>query len=148
MDTPEIFNQARMDRCMKIATAIMQNWALTNSFNYTVRATAPVDGLTLTELRKHYFAVGVKNDLADLPFIDLLVVFSAIEQQSAKLKERKNTGEPEFKIHIRLTTDWSDEDAARLLSQMRIETPFDKEKYLRIVAVREPRSDQADDPRT
>ena len=138
MSTSEIFSQDRMNRCAEIQHAIMTNWQQTNSFNYVVRATESVAGIELSELRKHYFTVGVGDNLRDIPFHDMLVVFSTIEQQCAALEKRKNDpnakNEQEFTIKYQISTDFPDEEAARLLSGIQIETPFDDGKFLRIQA--------------
>ncbi len=63
----------------------MDAWRINNSFQYIVRATESVDGLALADLRKHYFAVGIGNHLTEIPFHDMLVVFSMIEQEVAAL---------------------------------------------------------------
>lgn len=135
----EVFNQKRMDRCAKIQRAIMINWQKNNKFDYTVRATQAVSGMLLEDFRKQYFIVGVGNDLTELPFTDMLVIFSMIEQETNALKQRKPIkGEKEFKVKFQISTFFSDEEAARLLSSIRIETPFDKMPYMRIRQVREP----------
>lgn len=121
----EIFNQERMVRCTKIASAIIDNARRTNSFEYKVRATEVTDGLTFDELRKQYFSVGIGDDLTDVPFTDLLVIFSLVSQD---WKAGKGAGQ------LSVSTEYSDEEAYQLLSQIRIETPFDKDKVLRIVA--------------
>ena len=81
MSTSETFSKARMNRCAEIQHAIMINWRKTNSFSYVVRATESVTGIDLAELRKHYFTVGVGDYLYDIPFHDMLVVFSMIKQE-------------------------------------------------------------------
>jgi hypothetical protein len=144
----EIFNQSRMDRCAKIQRAIMEDWRKTNSFNYTVRATQSVYGISLDELRTHYFSVGVGDDLTELPFTDMLVVFSMIEQECAALTNRPNKPETDFTIRYMVTTDWPDEEAVRLRSRMRIETPFDTGKCLRIEATPQPPLGSEDGPQT
>ncbi len=132
--TGETFNQQRMDRCMAIAHALLENWRKTNSFTYTVRATQALHGLTLDDLRTHYFAVGVGDNLTDLPFTDLLVVFSIIQQETVAVRNRPDKIAKKFQVSYQITTNWPDEEAARLLSQIRIETPFDPKPYLRLVA--------------
>lgn len=138
MSTSESFSQQRMDRCTEIQRAIMTNWQKTNTFTYVVRATESVSGIELAELRKHYFTVGVGDDVCDIPFHDMLVVFSMIEQECAALNERKNNpeakSETEFTIRYQISTDFPDEEAARLLSGIQIETPFDDGNFLRIQA--------------
>ena len=131
----DAFNQARMNRCSRIQQFILENWQRTTVLDYTVRATESVVGLSLTELRLQYFAVGVGNDLVDLPFTDLLVVFSMIGQAIAALKAKVAAKEKAGKIQFSITTDFSNDDAIRLLSQMRIETPFDDLPFLKIEAI-------------
>lgn len=144
MKDGEIFSQQRMDRCVKIEQAIMANWQKTKSLAYTVRCTDSVEGISLGEFRKRYFTVGVGTALTDIPFIDLLVVFSLLEQQVADLKaemarqKKKGARNKEFSVRSRISTSYTDEEAVRILSQIRIETPHDKTKYLRIVEKQEP----------
>lgn len=148
----ETFNQRRMERCLKIANAIVDNWQRTNSFTYTVRATQPIEGVGLDELRTHYFAVGVGDNLTELPFTDLLVVFSMIEQQTAALrdalKKRPNKSKKDFRIRYKVTTDWPDEEAIRLLSQIQIQMPDGTGRLLRFEEKRHPPPDSEDDPQT
>ena len=131
----EIFNQKRMDRCGKIQRSIMVNWQNTNQFFYIVRATESLEGCSFDELRKKYFAVGVSDDdLQELPLIDVLVIFSMIIQECAELEKRKGKDEKDFTIKYKIKTEYSDDETAQILSQMRIETPFDEGNYLRISA--------------
>lgn len=128
----EAFSQSRMDRCGSIHFAIMENWRKARSLAYTVRATESVSGLNIADLRTKYFSVGVGEELTDLPFTDLLVVFSMIKQTIAAIKARSEKPAENSKIKFSITTDLSDEDAKFLLSGMRIETPFDKGDFLEI----------------
>ena len=144
MGTSEVFNQDRMNRCVAIQRSIMEAWRKTNSFQYVVRATESVDGLSLDDLRKHYFAVGVGNQVTEMPLHDMLVVFSMIEQKVAASKNRPKTPASEFTIKYQISTDFSDDEAARLLSQIQIDTPFDKGKRLQIVASQQPLDDPED----
>ncbi len=136
MSNAEIFSQSRMDRCAEIQRAIMLEWRKTNYFNYVVRATERVSGIELCELRRLYFTVGIGDDVRDIPFHDMLVVFSMIEQEIAASRKRAATpearNEANFTIKYQISTEFSDEEAVRLLSGIRIETPFDEGKYLRI----------------
>lgn len=144
----EVFNQKRMDRCSKIKAAIMENWRRTNSFTYTVRTTCPVEGMTLDALRKQYFVVGVGDDLVEIPFVDMLVVFSMIEQECEALRKMRPPFPKTFRVKYRIDTAFSDERAARLLASIRIESPFDGGKTMRIVADRPPDECSDDDRRT
>lgn len=129
MGTSEIFNQLRMERCATIHRAILENWQKTTSSPYTVRATASVAGIPLADLRLHYFAVGAGEELTEIPFHDMLVVFVMIEQTTAAMRRLDKTttaGTIQFKI----STVFPDDEALRLLSKIRIETPFDDEPYL------------------
>ncbi len=127
----ERFNEKRFQGCMDIRTAIMKNFETTNSFSYTVRATDSVHGISLDELRKRYFAVGVNDNLTEIPFIDLLVVFSMIEQELEAIREREKSSGPS-KIKYQVSTQWPDEEAVQILSNVVIETPFDEVNNLRI----------------
>jgi len=141
MDDSEVFNQKRMDRCAVIQQSIMTNWQRTNSFTYTCRATDSVHGLSLGELRTRYFAVGVEDEVTEIPFHDMLVVFSMIDQECKALKNRVDKTATDFQIHYEITTHFPDPEAARLLSEIRIETPFDPGKVLRMQALRKPRDE-------
>ncbi len=122
----EVFNQKRIDRCTEIQRSIMDNWQKTNSFFYIVRATDSVEGCTLDELRKKYFAVGISEDnLQEIPFTDLLVIFLMIIQENAELEKRKGKNEKEFKISYHITTEFTDSQAIQVLSDVVIQTPFD-----------------------
>ena len=132
----EIFNQQRMSKCIEIHRSIMNNWRQTGDFNCTIRATDSVEGITLDELRKRYFAVGVGDDLTEIPFTDLLVILSMKEQEFAALKEHLDS--ELFEISFQVTTDYPDEEAVRLLSGIRIETPYDKGTHLQFSETWEP----------
>jgi len=133
----ELFTQQRMQRCADIALKIVVNWQRTNSFAYTVRATESVEGISLAELRKRYFSVGIGDDLVDLPLDDVVAVFSIVEKHSAAMKSRGTTP-GQLSISLQAPSDFSDEEAARILSQLQIEAPFDTGKWLRVSPVRRP----------
>ena len=126
----ESFNQSRMNRCIRIQQSILENWQRTTVFEYIVRATESIEGLSLPDLRLQYFTVGVGDDLTDLPFTDTLVVFSMISQAIAALKAKVAANEKEGQIRFSITTDFPDDVATQMLSQMKIETPFDNSKFL------------------
>lgn len=131
MDQAEIFNQSRMERCAAIHRAILENWQKSDSSPYTVRATEPLAGLALPEIRLQYFAVGAGDDVTEIPFHDMLVVFVMIEQTTAamrKLAPNTSAGTIQFKIW----TVFPDTEALRLLSKIRIETPFDPQPFLKL----------------
>ncbi|MES1213488.1 MAG: hypothetical protein ABUL64_02790 [Singulisphaera sp.] len=138
MSDVEIFSKARMDRCATIHRTIMENWRATDSFAYVVRATDSVSGISLNELRTRYFAVGVGEFVWEVPFHDMLVVFSMIEQECKELKkwhERSASDRPEnFTIRYEISTSFPDNEVVRLLRGVRVETPFDAHKFLRIQA--------------
>ena len=126
MSQSEIFNQSRMDRCTEIQRLIMTDWQKTNSFNYIVKATDSLNGADLDELRKRYFAVGVHEDkLVEVPFADLLVIFSLIEQEVAAPKSRKDKALTNFTPKFEVTTVFSDAEAVRLFSSIRVQTKRD-----------------------
>ncbi len=142
----EVFSKDRMRRCTEIQRRIMDAWQATNSLRYVVRATEPVVGLELSDLRNQYFAVGTEGNVTEIPFHDMLVVFSLIEQEAAALKARDRTpGETEFKVSFRISTSFTDEEAARMLSWIRIESPHDGGGFLRVEAVDIPRESPEDD---
>jgi hypothetical protein len=132
----ERFSQSRMDRCAKIAVSIIDNWRRTNFFDYTIRATDSVDGISLDELRKRYFGVGVGENLVEIPFTDLLVVLSILKKDYEAIQRSKDkiAKASTFKIKVRVKTVFSDDEVLRLFSGVRIQTPFDNGKTLRLAA--------------
>jgi putative heme degradation protein len=128
----EEFSQARMNRCSRIHQLILENWQRTKVLDYVVRARESIAELSLPELRLQYFSVGVGNDLTDLPFTDLLVVFSMIAQTAALMRAKVARNERQGAFQFSITTEFSDPDALTLLSQMKIETPFDTSSLLKI----------------
>lgn len=138
MSMGEVFNQARINRCFEIERNIMSAWQKSNSFQYVVRATQPVEGMFINELRTQYFQVGVGDQVSEIPFIDMLVVFSIIEQETAALSSRPKSSASKFRVQYQIKTEFSDIEAVRLLTGMQIETPFDKGKHLRLQEVRTP----------
>lgn len=131
----EEFSQARMNRCSRIHQQIMENWQRTKVFGYVVRALEPVAGLSLAELRLQSFSVGVGSDSTDVPFTDLLVVFSMLAQTAAAMRAKVAKNEKEGKFQFSITTNIPDVDAVRLLSQIKIETPFDTDQFLKFESV-------------
>ncbi len=136
MSTSEVFNQRRMNRCADIQHSILSAWQQTNSLQYVVRAMEPLEGMSFAELRQQYFMVGVGNQLSEIPFHDMLVVFSMVERYAAA---RKLPGSSAAKVSPRFqaTVGFTDVEAARLLSLFQIQTPFDQGKYLQVVAQHE-----------
>jgi hypothetical protein len=122
----------------------MDNWRKTNSLQYIVRVIDSVDIASLGELRKKYFTVGIPGNTEDIPFIDLLVVFSLIEQESAAMKDPQYRNKKNFTVNYQVTTDWPDEQAVRLLSGMQVQS-HEKDKFLRIVATSMPMDGSPDD---
>ena len=131
-NTGENFSQKRMDRCMQIVRAIMTNWRETNSFQYVARATESVDGLAIDDLRKMYFTVGVGDQTRDIPFLDMLVVFDLIEQEHQFMQANADTKAERLQATFEIMTDYTDQEAVHLLSQMTIETPHDEKDFLKI----------------
>lgn len=147
MGTAETFNQNRMNRCAGIAKQIINKTIKAQEVRYVARATQKVGGMTLDELRMQYFGVGPdRNNLVDVPFIDMLVIFSIVMQQLED--HSKSRGKKEFTSSMQVTTDWPDEAAARLLSQIVIQTPFDEGKVLRVEEVSQDEAAEEDDPQT
>jgi hypothetical protein len=62
---------------------------------------------------------------------DLLVVISMIEQHAKALQQAKPPPEG-FKVTFNITTDLPDSESLRLLSQVELETPFDRTPRVQI----------------
>ena len=118
MDATEGLDQKRKERCIAIHQAIVQHWQETKHLAYTVRATQPVNGLSLADLRKQNFAVGVGQTLEAIPFDDMLVVLSMIEQTCNALQSK--SGE----LAMNYPASFTDAEAARLMSGFKLETPL------------------------
>ncbi len=73
--TSEVFNQRRMDRCAEIQRSIMIALQKNNSFQYLVRATESVEGLTLAISANTTSPLVLAINLPEIPFHDMLVVF-------------------------------------------------------------------------
>jgi hypothetical protein len=130
MNQPEVFNQDRMNRCIAIHQVIMDHWKKADSFEITIRATDSVHGITFSEFRTRYFAVGAPGNTKEIPFNDMLVVLSYTSkfiQATKQIDKNAKSGS----IQIELSTDFSDDEAVEILSQLEIETPFDTGKKLR-----------------
>ena len=127
----EVFSGRRAERIRKIYFAITANWRKANRLTYIVRATEALDGFDLSEIRKRYFAVGVDaNSLTEIPFVDMLVVMSMVGQYSRAVKQLARGGKS-GRVGFSGETDWrSDEKVIGFLSGLRIETPFDADRYL------------------
>lgn len=138
----EVFSQARMNRCMKIYRLIADNWLKKTRCEYVLKATEPVHNLSLDELRTKYFEVGIEGDTQQVPLIDVLVTFSMLEQEAIARRELKESGKKpsKFSVNMEVTTDWPDDAAVRLLSQLSISTPFDPGEFLHIVEKKKPDS--------
>ena len=71
----EGFNQQRMVRCAGVFRKLVNNWAKIERFECRAVADESPEGKALDDIAKMCFAVGVGNDLTDLPFVDMLIVF-------------------------------------------------------------------------
>lgn len=131
----ETFTPERAHRCASIAIEIFKHWRETSKFEYVARATAPVHGLQLNDLKSHSFTVGIGEKTQDVPFVDMLAIFDFIEQNEAS--RRKMTEPPAkrgkgFKPLIQVRSVFSNDDAVALLSTLRIETPHDPHPVLEV----------------
>jgi hypothetical protein len=118
-------DQARMERCATIASKIIANWEATNQFQYTLRATSPVAGLELRELRERKFLLGVGEDLAEVSLADVLTVFALLEQQGLAMQQLQGQPPGTYTGQVQIPPEFSEIEAIRILSQLRIETPHD-----------------------
>jgi hypothetical protein len=117
MDTKDIFDQKRLERCIAIHQAIWKNWQETRHLAYTVRATQRLKGLSLEELQKQAFAVGLGDKLEEIPFFDMLMVLSMIEQTCLALESKSGV------VNMNYPRSFTDAEAARLILGFKIETP-------------------------
>lgn len=119
--------------CGDIAQKIIFNWQQTGSLSYVLRATDSVHGLQLAELRQRRFLLGLtEQDLVELPVNDVLMVFALVEGQVQALAHFQGNLPPSFRTSVPAGEDLSEEQASRILAQLRIETPHDEGKFLRV----------------
>ncbi len=109
----EIFSEARAQRCIHVFTQIFNHWRTTQSFEPRVIADESPEGKTLDQLRTMYFAVGVGEQLTDLPFLDMLIVFDLIKQAETK-RQIDDTQPTDFRI----STEWTKTKAFGMLSDI------------------------------
>jgi len=115
----EMFNQQRMNRCLKVQRLVMDHWRKTNAFEFRIVSAESIAGKSLDELKMVYFSVGVGDQLTDLPLIDTLVVIQLIAGESRKLKQSK--GQDNFTVKITVKTELSEDEVSALLQQFEIE---------------------------
>ena len=120
----EIFNDARMSRCMSLAHDIFEGWCRRGVVDYTARPTQPIDGIELDELRKVYFSVGPdRNNLTDIPFHDMLIVFECLRMLNAGHKRAGQDNAKQYKITFDVTTDFPESEVSEKLSWIQFSTP-------------------------
>lgn len=126
----EVFSDTRMARCQNIAGQILENHARTGRFDYLVTTCDIPLMATIDYIRTLYFGVGVGPDVIEIPFHDLLVVFSLLEQHFIAMQKPQPGNEFEYAI----ATHFSNAEASRLLGQILIDTPSCKRIRLRAQA--------------
>ena len=128
MSTSEVFNHKRMERSIGIAKLIVNNCMKEKTYGaYAIYATESVANDSFDELRKRYFSIGIPWDMTEIPFMDLLVVLSIVDQ----LFTQNKAGIVAVDAKLERISHFSVEEAVRLLSSFNIETPFDDGTYLR-----------------
>jgi len=129
----------RLQRCGDIAQKIIFHWQQTNNLQYVLRATDSIHGLQLADLRQRRFLLGLtEQDLVELPVNDVLLVFSLIEGQVQALAHFQGQLPPSFRTSVPAGEDLTEEQAARILAQLRIETPHDPGRFLRVALASPP----------
>jgi hypothetical protein len=129
----DIMSPERLQRCGEIAQKVIFNWQRTNSLTYVLRATDAVHGLALAELRARRFLLGLtEQDLVELPLNDVLMVFALVEGQVQAFRQFQGRLPPSFQTSVPAGAAMSEEQAARILAQLRVETPHDEGKFLRV----------------
>lgn len=131
-------NQQRMEVCAAIASKLLANLEATQQPSYTLRATAPIGGQSLGDLWQHRFLLGLGEDLQEVSLNDVLTVFSLLEQQGAAVRELQNRPAGAYSVSVQVASDFSDAEALRILSQLRIETPFDEGEVVQFVRGQRP----------
>jgi|HubBroStandDraft_6_1064221.scaffolds.fasta_scaffold1446337_1 hypothetical protein len=106
----EIFNEARVKKCMDVFNKIQANWAK-HGFACRVMADEDVKGKTLEELDQMYFRVGVGDDLTALPFLDLLVVFEMIANVNNKRAPVVDNQDGTYSQKLKIKTAFTEAEA-------------------------------------
>jgi len=116
----EVYNERRMRKCGAIQQKVMENWRKSNRFEFVVRATEPILGKSIDELRQMYFSVGVRDDVTDVPFIDVLTIFTMIVQLVSQIKEKR--GQRLFTATLKIKTAFTHDEAFAILKQLQVST--------------------------
>lgn len=135
---PENADQERMERCAAIASKILGNFEATKNPDYTLRAMDPIGGLELRELRQRKFQLGAGEDLHQVSLDEVLTVFSILEQQGAAVRQLQSQPAGDYSVSVQVPGEFSDVEALRILSQLRIETPFDSGDAVQLVLGKRP----------
>lgn len=109
----ESFSQQRMEKCTGVFQQIINHWIETNYFECRIVADEPIEGKTLDELGKMYFAVGVGEKLTRLPFLDTLIVFKMLADHHSKRTKREG-----MKQTFTVKTAFTEDEAFALLSDI------------------------------
>lgn len=131
-------NQQRLEVCAAIASKLLANLEATQLPGYTLRATAPIGGQSLGDLWQHRFLLGLGEDLQEVTLNDVLTVFSLLEQQSAAARELQTRPAGEYSVSVQVPSEFTNAEALRILSQLRIETPFDEGEVVQFVRGQRP----------
>lgn len=121
----ELATKQRMEHCAAIASQLMAHWEATGNFEYTLRATAAIGGLELKELRERKFVLGLGDELSELSLDEVLAVFSLLEQQGLAMQQLQNQPQGTYTFTAQVPEKFSDLEAVRILSQLKLQTPHD-----------------------
>lgn len=124
MPTYDIYAQFNLDRfnmCLKVYRQIVDDRLDTGADHARIVADAPIDeGATLPELSTRRFLVGIGEQLTDLEFLDLLIVFEAIRQDTLQRElHRQSNAEGEYKVELSLKPAFEKAHAFSLLEAMK-----------------------------
>lgn len=120
----DIYAQYSLDRfnmCLGVYRQIVDDRLDTGEDHARIIADAPIaDGVTLGELAERRFLVGIGEQLTDVQFLDLLIVFEAIRQDTLQREQhRQSKAEGDYKVELSLKPAFEKAHAFSLLEAMR-----------------------------
>ena len=106
---------------MPVFQLLMDKRRETGSLDYRVIPSEAIGDKTIDEINDVRFAVGVGDQLTEMSFTDLRLLFSAIDSALEQIKE--HAGESEFKVSINLKPTFTEEESRGILSRIKLEDP-------------------------
>ncbi len=91
-----------IDRILRVFEIIMNEWARSNSFSYSLRAERPVVGRHLNEIRDVPLWLGVGGKGERVSLVEVVCVFQLLASQSEQLPYAKHLKDVKVRSQINL----------------------------------------------